>query len=149
MGMIQMLLVLFAIVLFSTIIITVYNGLADQAGIVYTGMYQLQGLKIADNFYQKISAEIIADNSKFDSLGTYYPSDNDNYTALPPIHGVVYNINIQSSYCDSVGNPPPPPDSSYQKIEIKIWCKPPESDTLWAGTKDNPIKHPPITDRGF
>lgn len=140
--MIQMLLALLAIVLFSTILITMYTNLFDQAEIVYKGMYHLQGLKIADRYYQQISAEILGDYDKFDSLQVDY----SNFSAVDTINNIVYNINIQSSYCDSSGGAPSPSDTLYQRLDIRIWCEPSGFDTLYIGTTENPITPPPIID---
>ncbi|MCK4339429.1 MAG: hypothetical protein KAW87_05530 [Candidatus Cloacimonetes bacterium] len=140
--MIQMLLVLFAVVLFSTILIISYSNLYDSFDIIYKGIYQLQGLKIADKYYQQISSEILGDYDKFDSLQVNY----SNFNTVDTVYTIVYNINIQSSYCDSSGGTLSP-DTLYQKIDIRIWCDNPlGSDTLWIGTTDNPITPPPILD---
>jgi len=137
-----MLLVLFAVVLFSTILITSYSNLYDSFDIVYKGIYLLQGLKIADKYYQQISSEILGDYDRFDSLQVNY----SNFNEVDTINSVVYNINIQASYCDSAGGTLSP-DTLYQKIDIRIWFDNPlGSDTLWIGTADNPVTPPPILD---
>ena len=140
--MIQMLLSLFAIILFSTILITTYSNLYKAVDIVYKGIYLLQGLKIADKYYQQISADILSDYDKYDSLQVDY----GNFNTKDTVETIVYNINIQSCYCDSSGAISPD-TTLYQKIDIRIWCDNPlDLDTLWIGTADKPITPPPILD---
>ncbi len=134
MNMGQMLLVLLAVMLFSTILITTYSNLYTATDIVYKVMFQMQGLKIADKYIQKIDAELLGKIYTFDEIQTNY-SDS---TFTTPINNVVYNVNIQSNYCNSSGDISEP-DSTYQKIDIVIYCYPLGPDTLWIGTRDKPI----------
>ena len=137
MGMIEMLSLLIAVVLFSTILIAMYHNISIAMDIVYNGIYQLQGQKITNKYFQKIEAELLGQNLAFIDLdSTYNP-----YTDTVTVGSIQYNISMQVSYCDSVGNTPASPDSDFRIIDISIWCSPPtSSDTLWIGTSSNPIQ---------
>ena len=52
MGMIEMLSLLIAVVLFSTILIAMYHNISIAMDIVYNGIYQLQGQKITNKYFQ-------------------------------------------------------------------------------------------------
>ena len=56
---IQMLLVLLALAIFSTMLLNTYSIVLDQSGLVYDNMLYLQGQKIADQYFQRIEAELL------------------------------------------------------------------------------------------
>ncbi|HHE39210.1 MAG TPA: hypothetical protein ENL20_11660 [Candidatus Cloacimonetes bacterium] len=132
MGNGQMLQILLALILFSTTLITIYNGLYDQAEFVYRGLYYSQGQKIAEKCIMKIEAELIGQVT--DYLTVY----NDYHDSLftMDISNETYNVHMTSVFCDSTGTTTYP-DSTYypyQKIGVAIWCKPNITDTLYIGT---------------
>ncbi len=55
---IQMILVLIALALFSTLLLNTYNIMLDQSAMIYDNILYLQGQKIADRYFQKIEAEL-------------------------------------------------------------------------------------------
>lgn len=134
---VQMLLVVLAMALFSTIVVGTYNNLSNQSVMTYRSMTLNQGLRVADRYLQKIGAENLYKDFKL-IQNTY-----SNYDTCIVYNGVNYNVNIRSNYCDSSGVCPDPNlDSLYQRIDIRIWCKPPETDTLHIGTQAEPITTP-------
>ncbi len=58
---IQMLLVLLALAIFSTMLLNTYSIVLDQSGLVYDNILYLQGQKIADQYFQRIEAELLGD----------------------------------------------------------------------------------------
>lgn len=139
MGMIEMLSILIAVVLFSTILIAMYNNISIAMDIVYNGIYQLQGQKITNKYFQKIEAELLGQSDDF-TFSNLYNSYNS-YTDTETVGIIQYNISMQSSYCDSVGNTVSDSTLGFRIIDISIWCSPPtSSDTLWIGTSSNPIQ---------
>lgn len=134
----QMVLVLFAMVLFSTLSISMYNGLSNQSVMTYRSMTLNQGLRVADRFLQKIGAENLSGD--FDEIYNIYNNNDNYYDTSIVCQGVTYNLNICSNYCDSSGVVPDPYSLSlYQRIDIRIWCKPSETDTLHIGTQTEPF----------
>lgn len=145
MNMGQMLLVLLAVMLFSTILITTYSNLYTATDIVYKVMFQMQGLKIADKYIQKIDAELLGkvygDSTFVDIYDSYHkdsPFNPGNPDTTMTINDADYNVWLTSNYCNSSGDISYP-DSTYQKIDIIIFCTPMGPDTLWIGTRDKPI----------
>lgn len=136
MNMGQMLLVLLAVMLFSTILITTYSNLYTATDIVYKVMFQMQGLKIADKYLQKIDAELLGKVHTFSEIQNTYSDTTFN---TDPINDVVYNVYLNSTQCDSVGNDDPG-NTDFQRIDIRIFCTPMGSDTLWIGTANKPIQ---------
>ena len=139
MGMIEMLSLLIAIILFSTIFIAMYHNISIALDIVYNGIYQLQGQKIVDKYIQKIEAELLGKIFSFSDLYYTFNSFSDTKT----VGNIQYNISTQASYCDSIGNALPDTtlDFGFRIIDISVWClSPTSSDTLWIGTSANPIQ---------
>ena len=139
MGMIEMLSLLIAVVLFSTILIAMYHNISIAMDIVYNGIYQLQGQKITNKYFQKIEAELLGQSDDFTFSDLY--STYNFYTDKDTVGIIQYNISMQVSYFDSVGNTVPASPDDFRIIDISIWCSPPtSSDTLWIGTSSNPIQ---------
>lgn len=142
----QMLLVLLAAVLFSTVILYTYDHVFTQRELVYNGMYMLQGQKIADSLFQRIESDLL--QSVFVNLPEYsymskFTHTFTNYTTYSSpvakdIDGIVYNIMMTSNSCDSLGNTASP-SADFQRIDVSINCCPNGTDTLYIGTPTNPL----------
>jgi len=142
---IQMLLVLLALALFSTMLLNTYNIMLDQSALVYDNMHYLQGQKIADRYFQRIEAELLGDPPVF-----YFSQIYSTYTNLSEtktVNNVIYNIQIKSTYCDSLGNTPYA-DTLYQKVDIRMNCLSTSMDTLYIGTLNSPFSKV-FFNRGF
>ncbi|NQV17394.1 MAG: hypothetical protein HQ534_02455 [Armatimonadetes bacterium] len=139
MGMIEMLSILLAIILFSTILISMYHNISIAMDIVYNGLYQLQGQKITNKYFQKIDAELLCHNDNFTFSNIY--STYNSYTDTETVNNIQYNISMQASYCDSIGATSADSTLGFRIIDMSVWCFPPtSSDTLWIGTSANPIQ---------
>lgn len=142
---IQMLLVLLALALFSTMLLNTYNIMLDQSALVYDNMLFLQGQKITDRYFQKIEAELLGDPpvSYFSEIYSNYSNLSETMT----VNNVTYNIQINSTYCDSLGNTPYA-DTLYQKVDVRINCLSTSMDTLYIGTLNSPFSKV-FFNRGF
>jgi len=142
----QMLLVLLAAVLFSTVILYTYDHVFTQRELVYNGMYMLQGQKIADSLFQRIESDLLQtvfENRPEFAYMTKFAYVFTNHTTYSTpvsktIDGITYDIMLTSAACDSVGNTASP-SADYQRIDIRINCCPNGSDTLYIGTASNPL----------
>lgn len=142
---IQMLLVLLALALFSTMLLNTYNIMLDQSALVYDNMHYLQGQKIADRYFQRIEAELLGDPPVF-----YFSQIYSTYLSLSEtktVNNVIYNIQINSTYCDSLGNTPYA-DTLYQKVDVRMNCLSTSMDTLYIGTLNSPFSKV-FFNRGF
>jgi hypothetical protein len=128
----QMLLVVLALVLFSTITLGIYNSLSNQSTLVGRYMYLTQSFRCADKYLQKVDAESLSKGY------TYIWDTYRNASFTESVSNIDYHIIINSAHCDSLGNTANPKDK-YQKINIKVWCKPAGYDTIWVGTSSKPI----------
>jgi hypothetical protein len=132
----QMLLVMLAIILFSTIIIATYNNLFTILYMAYEAMYQMQAYKIADRIFQEIDAMNISGTKTFLQIFNEY-----NYTdSILAINNVEYVINSSTSWCDQYGEAPADTLKNYQRIDVVIYCKV-GNDTLWTGTPTHPVSY--------
>ena len=146
---IQMILVLLALALFSTLLLNTYNIMLDQSTQVYDNILYLQGQKIADRYFQKIEAELLGNPpiNYFSQIYYTYYNSGAGVDETMNINSVVYNINIISDYCDSLGANSST-DTLYQKVDIRINCLSTSLDTLYIGTLSSPFSKVFIN-RGF
>ena len=142
---IQMLLVLLALALFSTMLLNTYNIMLDQSALVYDNMLYLQGQKIADRYFQRIEAELLGDPPV--SYFFRIHSNHSNLSETMTVNNVIFNILINSTYCDSLGNTPYA-DTLYQKIDVRMNCLSTSMDTLYIGTLNSPFSKV-FFNRGF
>ncbi len=142
---IQMLLVLLALALFSTMLLNTYSIMLDQSALVYDNMLYLQGQKIADRYFQRIESELLGDPPVF-----YFTQIHSNYFNISEtriVNNVTYNIQVTSTYCDSLGNTPYS-DTLFQKLDVRINCLSTTMDTLYIGTMSSPFSKV-FFNRGF
>lgn len=139
----QMLLVLLAAILFSTVILYTYDHIFTQRELVYNGMYMLQGQKIADSLFQSIGCDFLSaafDNTKtFESVSNSYVT----YTSSIPktVDGITYNIMLASYNSSQFGNILSPFSLPYNYRRIDVWidCSPNGTDVISIGTATNPL----------
>jgi hypothetical protein len=126
-----MLLVLLALALFSTMLINTYNVVLDQSGMVYDNILFLQGQKIANRYFQRIEAELLGDPPifNFSAINSIY----SNMSEILTVNDIIYNVQINSVYCDSLGNSPSA-DTLFQRVDIQMNCLSTTMDTLYIGT---------------
>ena len=145
----QMLLILVVLILFSTLMLNTYNILLDQSAMIYDNMFYLQGQKIADRYFQKIESELLGDPPVY-----YFSQINANYsniTETMSVNNVIFNIELDSNYCDSLGASlvyPNLNDTLFQKLDVRINCISTSLDTLYIGTLNDPFSKVFIN-RGF
>lgn len=136
MGTGQMLLVLLAMILFSTILLTMYNNIDTQARIIERTKTHLQGQKIADRYFQKIETELVGDVFTFSEINSAYNGFSEDTT----IGGITYHLNTErASYCGQTGNTPVA-TTDFQLIEFSIWTINAFQDSIVIGTPSNPLQ---------
>ncbi|MCD6329313.1 MAG: hypothetical protein J7M10_02995 [Candidatus Cloacimonetes bacterium] len=131
----QLFLILLAMVLFSTIYLTTYNSLFDQADLAYKGMYLLNGQKIIDKYFQEIEANILGDLLSFDAIQSTYNGRSDSLT----VSDLVYHLNITTTPCTVNGVDTTTVNPEFIRIDMSMWAIRPDGDTLWIGMPQHPI----------
>jgi len=131
----QIFLILLAMILFSTIYLTAYNNLFDQADLAYKGMYILNGQKITDKYFQEIESNLLGEIVLFDSLQAIYNGLSDTLT----VSDIDYHINISTTPCTKTGADTTTVTPEFLRIDISMWAIPPDGDTLWIGMPQFPI----------
>ena len=131
----QIFLILLAMILFSTIYLTAYNNLFDQADLAYKGMYILNGQKITDKYFQEIESNLLGEIVLFDSLQTIYNGLSDTLT----VSDIDYHVNISTTPCTKTGADTTTVTPEFLRIDISMWAIPPDGDTLWIGMPQFPI----------
>jgi hypothetical protein len=113
-----------------------YNLILDDAKIIYNSILYIQGQKIADKYFQQIEAELMG-SSPLKTFSQAYTNYN-NISSYENIEGRIYNINLVTAYCDSLGNVSYP-DTTYMRVDVNMTVVSPAGDTLFIGTTNNPF----------
>lgn len=134
MGTGQMLLVLLAVVLFSSILLANYEQLFSQIDLVTRGMVMLQGQSIADSIFQRIQTDYLNDPSNYcvDDVISNYDTSGTKY-----MNNYFYNYTISVSKCNVAGDVSTPTEDAV-KVDIVMTC-PVGNDTVRIGTATNPM----------
>lgn len=136
MGTGQFFLVMLAIVLFSTLIIATQNNLYSVAYLAYKAMYSMQGYKIADRFFQEITAMNLSGLKTFEEIKTDYIFSD----SLVTINGIPYYVDSATSWCNKYGEAPSDTLNLYQRVDIRITCMF-ANDSLFIGTQNHPVSY--------
>ncbi|MCK4359448.1 MAG: hypothetical protein KAW92_12055 [Candidatus Cloacimonetes bacterium] len=111
----QMLALIFAIALFSAIVMSVNYSMLNQSELVYRGMFIIQGQRIAEKYFDKMEAELFGNIVEFDDLEVSYPD------TTVSVEGINYDLFISAHYSDSLGTDFPD-TTNIQRVDIKIYC---------------------------
>ncbi|GEM_PF-627584 len=138
MGTGQMILVLLGAMLFSSILITTYNGLADQAELTYNGFNLLQAQKLANRYLQQVDAEILGNVVSYDDIYTTYHNNTSYISDM--FSGMTFRTNIRTNYCDATGDTTAAAGSTdYMRVDVRIRFTSESGRSLQAGTSDAPF----------
>jgi hypothetical protein len=98
----EMLTLLLALVLFTSIAMVANNNLMTQSDFLHDSFYQLQALQIAQRYMDRIDERLYADAIRLSAISSLYDGENEFYFAK---ENMIYTINITSTYVDSLGTP--------------------------------------------
>lgn len=119
MGYGQMLMFIGAIVLFTTVVLTMNFAIGGQIELVYRYMYMNQGVKVSEKCFDKIHTEaVLGDVVDFDNIEATYSGIDS-----VQVGDVWYIFNIYTHYTDESGNDVAGP-SDYQRVDVKVWTNP-------------------------
>jgi len=136
MGTGQMFLVLMAVVLFSTIILTTQNNLFTLAYSSYEAMIMMQGYKIADRFLQEIEAMNISGSKSIEDIHDQYSFAD----SMLRINMIDYYVTSTTQWCDRSGGSPTDSLHNYLRIDVRIDGIL-GNDTIFIGHDTNPISY--------
>lgn len=131
----QTMLVLLAILLFSTMMLGYYNNLFRWYDVHNREFSRLQALKLAESLFQEIEFDYISDRRTFNELATTWADSTRQRTILD----IDYNMAVEASWCDSVGVDSSP-GSNFLRFDLRIGCSPEFGDTIWVGTDNAPLQ---------
>lgn len=132
-----MLMVLLAVVLFSTLIITIYNNMFFQIDLAESKLFYTQAIKISDYIFQQFEIEMVSDQTSFEELYEKYKTkqfyDATNTLDIDYLD-TDYKYSIISEYCDQSGNTEDISGTSdHQKLTVEISTTV-KSDSLFLGS---------------
>lgn len=145
----QMLIVLLATILFSTIVITLYNNMFSQVEMAERNVYFSQGIKIADFVFQRFETEMISKKKTFNQLYEEFKNSGIDLDSLS-IGSAVYKINVRSMYSTVDGVTDSAivgASQSYQRLFVKVKISVGKR-TYNVGTDDYPFSKV-FSDMGF
>ncbi len=131
----QTMLVLLAILLFSTMMLGYYNNLFRWYDVHNREFARLQSLKLAESVFEEIEFDYIADQVSFSGLANAWADSLRPVTIMD----TDYNINVQSNWCDSLGQDTGSV-SDFLRFDLRISCLSTTGDTLWTGTPTAPLQ---------
>ena len=106
----QMVIVILGVVLFSTIVLGIYNNMMNQLEITGDRKYYSQGIRIADYVFQSMEVQMLNKTMNISSIFLQYQQPGaymyGGTGTAPPItvDGVPYHVNVLAQYCDVNGN---------------------------------------------
>ncbi len=130
----QMLLTILAVSLFTTMIMSMHYGQMIKNENMYKAHYYLQGMKVADKYFQKVESDLLGKVKTFAGTNTYYSS----YTSTETVNSIVYTVNVLSTYCDSIGTTAYTA-TDFIRINLSVTSVPTPGDTLIIGTSTYPL----------
>ena len=109
----QMLLVMLAVVLFASVVITMYNSMAIQIEMATNNIFYTQGILVADSVLKRFEAELLTEMlsfADFEAMGNPTP-----YVVQPPfvIGDASYIVQFTTRWCGPNGEVLISPDSSF------------------------------------
>lgn len=131
----QTMLVLLAILLFSTMMLGYYNNLFRWYDMHNREFSRLQALKLAESVFQEIEFDYISDRLTFNELAATWADSTRQRT----IFDINYNMSVEASWCDSVGVDTSP-GSNFLRFDLRIGCSPAMEDTIWVGSETEPLQ---------
>jgi len=131
----QTMLVLLAILLFSTMMLGYYNNLYRWYDMHNREFSRLQALKLAESVFQEIEFSYITKQLDFSELESAW-TDSIRTVSLTDVN---YNINVESNWCDSLGVDEGS-ESNFLRFDLRISCYPGYGDTIWVGTATDPLQ---------
>jgi len=138
----QMLLVMLAAILFSSMIISLYSGMAIQSEMAEKNLYQSQGIKISSHIFQTFETQLIGGELSFEEL--YELLNQTGGLQMDPIHidGAKYFPHVKSQYSDISGTSihlPPGESSPYQRLDVVIKVEAMNRE-FYIGTENDPLQ---------
>ena len=136
----QMLLVLLAVILFSTVFLGTFDGIFMHSEIVYEGAYRLQAQKIVDYYFQRVDSDLLFAQvdansaTNFSSVFSSYTNFQNSIT----MDGITYNVNMLAFPCNQYGNIGSP-SVNYRLLNVSVNFVVNSTDTLFVGTSSNPL----------
>jgi len=130
----QTMLVLLAILLFSTMMLGYYNNLFRWMDMHNREYYRFQSLKVADSVFQEIEFQYITDQMSFGQLASTWA---DSLRVLT-YDSIDYNVFVEGNWCDSVGVDAGS-GSGFLRFDLRIGCDPGNADTIWVGNTQVPL----------
>lgn len=119
MSMGQMLTVLLAVILFSTIVITMYNNMFSQIALAEDKIYYTQAIKVSDLVFQQFEIEMVSDRTSFEDLYEKFKNPVKTDSLVFSNLDVVFSYIVSSVYSDESGNVKNEV-SDHQKLTVDI-----------------------------
>jgi hypothetical protein len=119
----QMLLVVLGVVLFSTIMLGVYNSMGNQTELTAQKIYYTQAFRIADYVFQGLEVRLISESISINDIFTNYQTETVLYGNGGPrpainVSDINYSVNVIAQYCTEDGL-----FSPSETNQVKLFCR--------------------------
>ena len=114
----QIAIVLLALILLSTVLLSIFNNMMTQTDFAARNIYLTQSLKIVDRVFQEYESMLLGKKIVFDDLTL--PAEGRNFV-INDVEGATYDVTVTSRNTDRRGVPsilPGPTD--FKRLDIRI-----------------------------
>ncbi|MCD4817981.1 MAG: hypothetical protein K8S23_04775 [Candidatus Cloacimonetes bacterium] len=101
MGYQEMITLVFALVLFTSIAMVANNNLLSQTEHLHNSFYELQAMQISQRYFDEIDEKLFSEVIRLNAIGSMYDGTNNFILENCNIN---YFLEISSTYSDSLGN---------------------------------------------
>jgi len=133
----QMLMIILAVVLFSTVIITIYNSISWSTELIENDIYLTQAIKIADYYFQDLETMTFTQTVNFDTLYAHINAGLLPGSNLPnPIPNFNFEVEFKSEYTDEKGQVIFATPQDFQKVYVSITMHAPKGTYVFSSIGD-------------
>ena len=112
----EMITIVLALVLFTSIAMVANSNLLTQAEHLHDAFYELQAMQIAQHYLDRIDERLFSDVIRFSSISANYEGQQTFYS---PKDNLNYLIQISGTFSDSLGNELST-ESHYYRIDLEV-----------------------------
>jgi len=116
----EMLTLLLALVLFTSIAMIANNNLLTQSDFLHDSFYQLQALQIAQRYMDRIDERLYSDAIRLNAISSMFDGENVFYSEKDNMN---YVVTIQSTFTDSLGNDAASA-TNYYRVDLEVVTQP-------------------------
>jgi len=101
MGYQEMITLIFALVLFTSIAMVANNNLLSQSEHLHNSFYELQAMQISQRYFDEIDEKLYSETIRLEAIESMYSGEK---SFILGDSNIDYLMNVSTTYADSLGN---------------------------------------------